>query len=172
MPVTFLLTVGQRNEAVEFDALMEQGEVKRVGRGRPRLRPQRVAGDNRRGIGVVIPRRNYTIGAIKREKARLRLLQIGLPPIHRVKAFSIVVLISSRSHLRLNCIVAGGVIHALLLNAILRSLASPIGLAIYNFLKTRDVPRVRLAQIGSEGSCIKLKYTLSRFKLEAFFLRR
>jgi transposase len=52
-----------------FESLMEQGEVKRVGRGRPRVRPKRVAGDkaytgrpirtylHRRGIGAVIPRR-------------------------------------------------------------------------------------------------------------------
>lgn len=68
-PVTFLLTVGERNESVVFEPLMEQGAVKRPGRGRPRLRPQRVAGDKgytgspiraylrRRGIGAVIPRR-------------------------------------------------------------------------------------------------------------------
>jgi transposase len=48
---------------------METGAIKRVGRGRPRLRPKRVVGDKgyssqhirhylrRRGIGVVIPRR-------------------------------------------------------------------------------------------------------------------
>lgn len=67
-PVTFLLTVGQRNESVMFESLMEQGEVKRIGCGRARVRPQRVAGDkaytgrrirnylHRRGIGAVIPR--------------------------------------------------------------------------------------------------------------------
>jgi transposase len=44
-PVTFLLTVGERHESVMFEALMEQGEVKREGRGRLRIRPQRVAGD-------------------------------------------------------------------------------------------------------------------------------
>lgn len=70
LPVTFLLTVGQRNESVMFKPLMEQGAVKRSGRGRPRLRPQRVAGDKgytgqpirsylrRRGIGAVIARRD------------------------------------------------------------------------------------------------------------------
>jgi len=68
-PVTFLLTVGQRHEAVMFEALMTQGAVKREGPGRPRLRPERVAGDKgytgqpirtylrRRGMGAVIPRR-------------------------------------------------------------------------------------------------------------------
>ncbi len=69
-PVTFLLTVGERNESVVFEALMEQGAIKRVERGRPRIRPQRVAGDkaytgrpirlylHHRGIGAVIPRRS------------------------------------------------------------------------------------------------------------------
>jgi transposase len=50
-------------------ALLEAGAVKRPGRGRPRQRPQRAAGDKgdpgrsvrtslrRRGIGTVIPRR-------------------------------------------------------------------------------------------------------------------
>jgi transposase len=68
-PVTFLLTVGQRHEAVMFAPLMEQGAVKQAGPGRPRIRPERVAGDKgytgqpnreylrRRGIGAVIPRR-------------------------------------------------------------------------------------------------------------------
>jgi transposase len=70
LPVTFVLTVGQRNEAVEFESLMEQGKVKQVGRGRARLRAQRVAGDKaytgrpirtylqRPGIGAVIARRS------------------------------------------------------------------------------------------------------------------
>ena len=52
-----------------FEALMEQGAVKRAGPGRPRLRPKRLAGDkaysNRRirrylrqkGIRVTIPRK-------------------------------------------------------------------------------------------------------------------
>ena len=45
LPVTFLLTVGERHEAVVFEQLMSQGAVKRTGAGRPRLRPQRVSGD-------------------------------------------------------------------------------------------------------------------------------
>jgi transposase len=61
--------VGERNEAVVFEQLMEQGGVKRPTGGRPRIRPKRVAGDKaytgrpirsylrRRGIGAVIPRR-------------------------------------------------------------------------------------------------------------------
>jgi hypothetical protein len=45
LPVTFLLTVGERHEAVVFEQLMAQGAVKRIGVGRPRLRPGRVVGD-------------------------------------------------------------------------------------------------------------------------------
>lgn len=36
LPVTFLLTVGERHEAVVFESLMEQGSVKRQSAGRPR----------------------------------------------------------------------------------------------------------------------------------------
>lgn len=70
LPMTFLLTVGERHEAVVFEQLMEQGEVKRSGAGRPRLRPKRVSGDKgyssgkirrylrRRGIRITIPRKD------------------------------------------------------------------------------------------------------------------
>ena len=69
LPITFLLTVGERHEAVMFEPLMEQGAVKRAGAGRPRLRPRRVSGDKgyssgkirrylqRRGIRITIPRK-------------------------------------------------------------------------------------------------------------------
>jgi transposase len=67
--MTFVLTAGKRHETTKFEVLMEQGSVKRTGRGRPRLRPQRVLGDKayssrkirrylkQRGIGYTIPRR-------------------------------------------------------------------------------------------------------------------
>lgn len=67
--MTVVLTVGQRQETTKFEVLMEQGAVKRVGRGRPKLGPKRVLGDKayssrkirhylkRRGIGDTIPRR-------------------------------------------------------------------------------------------------------------------
>lgn len=70
LPITFLLTVGERHEAVVFEQLMEQGAVKREGSGRPRLRPKRVVGDKgyssrkirlylrRRGIRLTIPRKD------------------------------------------------------------------------------------------------------------------
>jgi transposase len=70
LPMTFLLTAGQRHEAVVFEQLMEQGRVKGSGSGRPRLRPRRVVGDKgyssssiraylrRRGIRYSIPRKD------------------------------------------------------------------------------------------------------------------
>ena len=70
LPITFLVTVGERHETVVFEQLMAQGAVKRAGAGRPRLRPQRVSGDKgyssgkirrylrRRGIRITIPRKD------------------------------------------------------------------------------------------------------------------
>lgn len=64
------LTVGERHESVVFEALMEQGSVKRVGPGRPRIRPKRIAGNKayssgkilqylrQRGIAITIPRKS------------------------------------------------------------------------------------------------------------------
>ena len=61
---------GERHESRFVPVLLERGKVKRVGRRRPRLRPQRVVGDKgfsyrpvraylrRRGIGAVIPTRS------------------------------------------------------------------------------------------------------------------
>ena len=66
-PITFLITAGQRHEAVVFQQLMEQGAIKRVGKGRPKLRPERVVGDKgyssgelrrylrRKGIRLTVP---------------------------------------------------------------------------------------------------------------------
>jgi transposase len=66
--MTLVLTPGQRHEATAFTQLLEQGAVRRCGRGRPRLRPARVVGDKgytgrvrraycrRRGIRYTIPR--------------------------------------------------------------------------------------------------------------------
>lgn len=67
--MTWTLTPGQRQEATQVPLLLERGAVVRPSGGRPRLRPQRVAGDKgytgrpirtylrQRGIGAVIPRR-------------------------------------------------------------------------------------------------------------------
>ena len=65
--MVLVLTSGERHEQPVLPALMERGAVKRSGRGRPRVRPDRVAGDKgyssatirrylkERRIGAVIP---------------------------------------------------------------------------------------------------------------------
>lgn len=70
LPMTFLVTVGERHETVMFESLMEQGAVARSGGGRPRIRPKRVVADKgyssgkirrylrRRGIRFTIPRKD------------------------------------------------------------------------------------------------------------------
>lgn len=62
-----MLTGGERHEQLVLPTLMERGAVKRKGRGRPQVRPDRVAGDKgysspmirrylkERRIGAVIP---------------------------------------------------------------------------------------------------------------------
>jgi transposase len=70
-PMVFVLTAGQRHEQVIFRELMEVGEVKRPGRGRPKSRPKQVVADKaynsgkvhrylrQRRIGIVIPRQRH-----------------------------------------------------------------------------------------------------------------
>ena len=40
-----MLTGGERHEQVALEALLDRGAIRRPGRGRPRLRPRRAAGD-------------------------------------------------------------------------------------------------------------------------------
>ncbi|UBV44822.1 IS5 family transposase (plasmid) [Deinococcus taeanensis] len=68
-PMAFVLSGGERHEAKFLAPLLETGAVVRAGRGRPRLRPDRLVGDrgysyptirkylHRLGIRVTIPRR-------------------------------------------------------------------------------------------------------------------
>lgn len=84
--MTLVLTPGQRHAAIAFERLLEQGAVRRPGRGRPRLRPRRVVGDKgytgrvrraycrRRGIRYTIPRRRdeHRSGPFDRAVYRLR----------------------------------------------------------------------------------------------------
>ncbi len=44
-PITAVLTGGERHEQVALEALLDRGTVRCPGRGRPRLRPRRTAGD-------------------------------------------------------------------------------------------------------------------------------
>src|SRR3954469_2866329 len=44
-PITVVLTGGERNEQIVLEAVLDQGAVRRPGRGRPRLRPRAAACD-------------------------------------------------------------------------------------------------------------------------------
>lgn len=97
--MTIVLTPGERHETTAFEQLMDQGAVKRVGRGRPKLRPKRVVGDKgysskqiraylrRHAIRVTIPRKTNERRtgpfdrAIYRERNRVERL------INRFKQF-------------------------------------------------------------------------------------
>lgn len=85
-PMAFILTAGQRHETAAFERLMEQGAVRRSGRGRPKMRPHRISGDKaygsgqirrylrQRGIRTTIPRKNneHRGGPFNREIYRMR----------------------------------------------------------------------------------------------------
>jgi transposase len=85
-PLTLVLTPGQQHEATVFEELLTAGEVKRPGRGRPRVRPHWVVGDKGytgrryrafcrgRGIRYTIPRQSKErrSGPFNRATYRLR----------------------------------------------------------------------------------------------------
>ena len=68
--MTYILTPGQTHELKVSEQLIQQGCVKRSGRGRPKSRPQRIVGDKgyssdklrallkRHGICYTIPRKS------------------------------------------------------------------------------------------------------------------
>jgi transposase len=84
--MSVVLTPGQRHETLAFEALMESGEVQRTGRGRPKRRPGRVAGDKaysskkirqylrQHGIRITIPHKQNECrsGPFERSIYRLR----------------------------------------------------------------------------------------------------
>jgi transposase len=93
------LTPGQRQEATQVEALLEQGAVARR-RGRPRIRPNRVAGDKgytgrkirrylrRRGIGTVIPRlRNEPTRGVRFDRGAYRDRNVVERAINRFKQY-------------------------------------------------------------------------------------
>ncbi len=96
--MVLLLTAGQRHEQTMFEPLMEHGAVNRVGRGGPRIRPDRVAGDKgysskkirrylrRRGIGVVIARQTRE-RRVRFDKDAYRKRNVVERLINRLKQF-------------------------------------------------------------------------------------
>ncbi len=97
-PMVLLITAGQRHEQTMFEPLMEHGAIKRTGRGRPRVRPDRVAGDKgyssrkirrylrRRGIGVVIARQKRE-RRVRFDKAAYRKRNVVERLVNRLKQF-------------------------------------------------------------------------------------
>jgi len=97
--MTLVLTPGQRHESTQLPALMEQGAVKRPGRGRPRLRPGRIVGDKgysyphirrylrQRGVRITIARRSNQHRGGPFEKTIYRLRNRVERLINRMKHF-------------------------------------------------------------------------------------
>lgn len=95
--MTLVLTPGQRHEAMAFEALMERGAVKRVGRGRPKRRPGRVAGDKayssrkirgylrQHGIRITIPHKHNECQCGPFDRAIYRLRERVERLINRLK---------------------------------------------------------------------------------------
>ena len=97
--MAFVLTPGQQHEASVFEELMNQGEVRRFGRGRPRIKPQRVCGDKgyssrrirgnlrRRGIRYTIPRKTNERRTGPFNRALYRQRNLVERTINRLKQF-------------------------------------------------------------------------------------
>jgi transposase len=97
--MTFLLTPGQRHEALVLIPLMGQGAIQRPGPGRPKRRPQRLIGDKayssrairqylrQHGIRLTIPRKRseHRTGPFDRRLYRQRNKIERL--INRIKQF-------------------------------------------------------------------------------------
>ena len=100
-----MVSPGQRHECRYAELLLDQTAVKRPGRGRPRRRPQRVAGDKglrgeaggrfphvrralrRRGIGAVIPTRSDQRRSPRFDRAAYRTRERVERLINRLKQF-------------------------------------------------------------------------------------
>ncbi len=97
--MTLVLTPGQHHESTQLPALMEQGAVKRPGRGRPRLRPERIVGDkgysyphlrrylHARGVRITIARKCNQHRGGPFDKAVYRLRNRVERLINRMKHF-------------------------------------------------------------------------------------
>ena len=97
--MVILTTAGQRHEALMLRRLMEAGVVRRPGPGRPRLRPDAVAGDKgysfpslrrylrRRGIRAVIPSKSDQPRQHRFDKAAYRQRNQVERTINRLKGW-------------------------------------------------------------------------------------
>jgi transposase len=98
-PITAVLTGGERHEQIALEAVLDQGAIPRPGRGRPRLRPRRVAGDKgyssptarrrlrRRGITPVIPSKTNQRRQPRFDREAYRRRNLVERLINRLKQF-------------------------------------------------------------------------------------
>lgn len=97
--MTLVLTPGQTHESTQVEALLNSGAVKRVGPGRPRVRPRRLSGDKgycgkpvqallrRRGIRATIAKRQNMSQKGPFDKTIYRLRNRIERTINRFKQF-------------------------------------------------------------------------------------
>ena len=97
--MVLVLTSGERHEQPVLPLLIEQGTVKRAGRGRPRIRPDRVAGDKgyssppirrylkERRIRAVIPTKSDEFPDPAFDRAAYRERNVVERLINRLKQF-------------------------------------------------------------------------------------
>jgi transposase len=95
--MNFVLSPGQRHEALGFEPLMAGGAVKRVGRGRPKRRPGRIVGDKAyssrkiraylraHGIRITIPHKANEHGGGPFDRSFYRLRERVERLINRMK---------------------------------------------------------------------------------------
>lgn len=98
-PITFVLTPGEAHDTTVFEQLMEQGTIKRRGRGRPRLLPGRIAADkgyssrkirtylSKRGVGITIPRKSNERHRGRFDKELYKLRNMVERLFNRLKQF-------------------------------------------------------------------------------------
>jgi transposase len=98
-PLVILLSPGQQHESTMLPALLEHGQVKRPGRGRPRVRPRRVVGDKgysyphlrrylrQRGIRITIARRKDQPRGGPFDRAVYKMRNVVERLINRLKQF-------------------------------------------------------------------------------------
>ena len=97
--MVLVLTPGQQHEQTVLERLLDRGAVKRVGRGRSRLRPRRLGADKgyssrtvrralrRRGMRAVIPRKRNQRPDGRFDRAAYRERNVVERLINRLKQY-------------------------------------------------------------------------------------
>ena len=98
-PIVAVLTGGERHEQIALEDVLDRGAIPRSGRGRPRLRPRRVAGDKvysspsarrrlrQRRISPVIPRKSDERPQSRFDREAYRRRNVIERLVNRLKQF-------------------------------------------------------------------------------------